>query len=213
MSASAEFITGTVFAAIMVMIGLGAIWIVRWQTYFLLRHQSMYINQSIPFKHDFAFLCLHLATSLTSTPSTDQDVERGRTLTGASMHQVESIEFASLTQPSTGLRNANEDTGLYVDGNSIAITDGRSVGFPTSSTTPGILEKYRSTQKSPSFLRSGTPSCGLTRNQNTGSDSTVDNRPVFAGLLILSSAALPEDVIENSQIDETSFRTLEDVQR
>ena len=46
MSASAEFITGTVFAAIMVVIGLGAIWMVRWQTYFLLRHQRMYMNQS-----------------------------------------------------------------------------------------------------------------------------------------------------------------------
>jgi hypothetical protein len=40
MSLSAEFITATVFAVIMVLIGLGAIWIVRWQTYFLLRHQS-----------------------------------------------------------------------------------------------------------------------------------------------------------------------------
>ena len=222
MSASAEFITSTVFAAITVMIGLGAIWIVRWQTYFLLRHQSMYINQSIPSKHDFAFLWLHLATGLTSTPSTDQDVEGGRTLTGASMHQVESIELASLTQPSTGLLNANEDVGLDIDGNSSVITDGRSVGFPTSSTTPvdfgqkpgaGILENYQSTKKGPSVLRSGTPSCGLTRNQSTGSDSTVDNHPIFAGLPNLSSAALPEDVIENSQIDETSFRTLEDVQR
>ena len=222
MSASAEFITSTFFAAITVMIGLGAIWVVRWQTYFLLRHQSMYMNQSIPSGHDFAFLCLHLATGLTSTPSTDQDVERGHTLTRASMHQVESIELASLTQPSTGLLNANEDAGLDVDGNSSAITDSRSVGFPTSSTTPvdfgqkpgtGILENYQATKKSPSVLQNGTPSCGLTHNQSTGSDSTVDNRPIFAGLSILSSAALPEGVTENSQIDETSFRTHEDVQR
>jgi hypothetical protein len=40
MAASVEFITGTIFAAVMVLIGLGAIWIVRWQTYFLLRHQG-----------------------------------------------------------------------------------------------------------------------------------------------------------------------------
>jgi hypothetical protein len=40
MSASVEFITATTFAVIMVLIGLGAIWIVRWQTYFLLRHQG-----------------------------------------------------------------------------------------------------------------------------------------------------------------------------
>ena len=40
MGASAEFITGTVFAAVMVLIGLGAIWIVRWQTYFLIHHQG-----------------------------------------------------------------------------------------------------------------------------------------------------------------------------
>jgi hypothetical protein len=40
MGASVEFITGTVFAAVMVLIGLGAIWIVRWQTYFLLHHQG-----------------------------------------------------------------------------------------------------------------------------------------------------------------------------
>jgi hypothetical protein len=40
MSLSAEFITATVFAVVMVLIGLGAIWIVRWQTYFLLRHQG-----------------------------------------------------------------------------------------------------------------------------------------------------------------------------
>lgn len=155
-------------------------------------------------------------------PSTDQDLERGRTLTGSSMHQVESIELASLSQPSTGLLNANEDAGLDIDGNSSATTDGRSVGFPTSSTTPvgfgqkpgaGILENYQSTKKSPSVLRSGTPSCGLTHNQSTGSDSTVDNRSIPAGLSILSGAALPEDVAENSQVDETSFRILEDVQR
>jgi len=40
MGASAEFITGTVFAAVMVLLGLGAIWIVRWQTYFLIRRQG-----------------------------------------------------------------------------------------------------------------------------------------------------------------------------
>jgi hypothetical protein len=40
MSPSAEFITATVFAVIMVLIGFGTIWIVRWQTYFLLRHQG-----------------------------------------------------------------------------------------------------------------------------------------------------------------------------
>jgi hypothetical protein len=40
MAASVEFITGTIFAVVMVLIGLGAIWIVYWQTYFLLRHQS-----------------------------------------------------------------------------------------------------------------------------------------------------------------------------
>jgi hypothetical protein len=40
MSVSVEFITATTFAAIMVLIGIGAIWIVRWQTYFLLRHQG-----------------------------------------------------------------------------------------------------------------------------------------------------------------------------
>jgi len=176
----------------------------------------------MPSGHDFAFLCLHLATGLTSTPSTDRDLEHGRTLTGASLHRVESIELASLTQPSTGLLNTDEDAGLDVDGNSSAITDGCSVGFPTSSTTPvdfgqkpgtGILENYQATKKSPSVLQNGTPSCGLTHNQSTGSDSTVDNRPIFAGLSILSSAALPEGVTENSQIDETSFRTHEDVQR
>jgi hypothetical protein len=212
MSASAEFITGTIFAAIMVVIGLGAIWMVRWQTYFLLRHQSMFMNQSIPPGHDFAFLYLHLATGLTSTPSTDGDLEHGRILTGASMHQVESIELASLAQPSTGLLNANKDAGLDVDGNSGAITDGRSttlVDFGQNSGA-GILENYQSTKKGPFGLRNGTPSCGLTRNQSTGSDSNVDNRPIFAGL---SNAALPEDVVENSQIDGTSFRTLEDVQR
>jgi hypothetical protein len=40
MSLSAEFITATIFAIVMVLLGLGAIWIVRWQTYFLLRHQG-----------------------------------------------------------------------------------------------------------------------------------------------------------------------------
>jgi hypothetical protein len=40
MRTSAEFITTTAFAAVMVLIGLGGIWIVRWQTYFLLHHQG-----------------------------------------------------------------------------------------------------------------------------------------------------------------------------
>lgn len=182
----------------MVVIGLGAIWMVRWQTYFLLRHQSMYMNQSIHSGHDFAFLCLHLATGLTSTPSTDRDLEHGRTLTGASIHQVESIELASLTQPSTGLLNANEDAGLDVDGNSSAITDGRSTTSVDFGQNPGagILGNYPSTKKGPSVLQSGTPSYGLTRNQSTSSDGTVDNRPIFAGLSTISSAALPEDVVK-----------------
>src|SRR6266480_6542775 len=47
MSLSAEFITATVFAVIMVLIGLGAIWIVYWQTYFLLRHQGELLNGSL----------------------------------------------------------------------------------------------------------------------------------------------------------------------
>jgi hypothetical protein len=40
MPASVEFITATIFAVIMILIGLGAIWIVRWQTYFILRNQG-----------------------------------------------------------------------------------------------------------------------------------------------------------------------------
>jgi hypothetical protein len=116
---------------------------------------------------------LVIVTSLVRSTATDRDVERGRILMGASVHQVESAELASLTQPSTGLLNANEDAGFDIDGNSGAITDGRSVGFLTSSTTPvnfgqkpgaGILESRQSAQKRPSVLRSGTPSCGLTRN-------------------------------------------------
>jgi hypothetical protein len=63
MSAKAEFITATAFAAIMVLIGLGAIWIVRWQTYFLLRHQGE-SRGSLP-------LCLlphtHLNQAMTSS--------------------------------------------------------------------------------------------------------------------------------------------------
>jgi hypothetical protein len=41
----------------------------------VIRSMYKYLNQSIPSKHDFAFLCLHLASSPTTTPSTDQDVE------------------------------------------------------------------------------------------------------------------------------------------
>jgi hypothetical protein len=204
MSASAEFITSTVFAAIMVMIGLGAIWIVRWQAYFLLRHQSMYINQSMLSKHNFIFLCPLLTIGLTITPSTDQDLECGGVSMGASMRQVESVELTSLTQPSTGLLSANENAGFDVDGNNTAITDGRSVGFPTSSTTPanvgqkpgaGILENHQSTEKGPSVFRSRISSCGLTRNQITDSDSAVDNRPALAGVSIPSRAG---DVVEDS---------------
>ena len=222
MSASAEFITSTVFAAVMVMIGLGAIWIVRWQTYLLLRHQSMCINQPIFSKHNFTFLCPPLMTGLTITLSTDQDPECGGISTGASTHQVESIELTSLIQPSIGLLNANENAGLDVDGNRSAIMDGRSVGFPTSSTSPanvgqkpgaGILDNHQPTEKGPSVFRSDISSCDLTRNQITGSDSAVGNRATLAGVSIPSSAALPGDVVEESQkIDETSFRTPGNVQ-
>ena len=58
MSSSAEFITGTVFAAVMVLIGLGAIWIVRWQTYFLLRHQGTSSDEgSVCLLRTGAFFC------------------------------------------------------------------------------------------------------------------------------------------------------------
>ena len=40
MSPSPDLITNIVFGIIMVVIGIVAIWVVRWQTYFLLRHQS-----------------------------------------------------------------------------------------------------------------------------------------------------------------------------
>jgi hypothetical protein len=220
MSASAEFITNTVFAAIMVVIGLSAIWIVRWQTYFLLRHQSMYANQSMPSIHNFAFLCPLLTTGLTITLSTDQDLECGGVSTGSGIHQVESIELASLTQPSIGLLNANENASLDVDSNSSAIMDGRSAGFPTSSTAPAnfeqkpgadVLENHQSTKKGPSVLRSGTSSCDLTRNQITGLDSATDNRPTLAGVSIPTSAG--DAVVEDSQqIDETTFRIPENMQ-
>jgi hypothetical protein len=139
------------------------------------------------------------------------------------MHQVESIELASLTQPSTGLLNANENAGLDVNSNSTAITDGRSMGFPAPSITPanvgqepgaGILENHQSTKKGPYVLRSGISSCSLTHNRITGSDSAVDSHPTLAGVSIPSSAALPGDVVQDSQqIDETSFGIPEDVQR
>jgi hypothetical protein len=40
MSPSSDLITNIVFGVVMVVIGIVAIWVVRWQTYFLLRHQS-----------------------------------------------------------------------------------------------------------------------------------------------------------------------------
>jgi hypothetical protein len=130
-------------------------------------------NQPMPSKHNFAFLCPLLTIGLTITLSTDQDLECGSVSIGASMRRVESVELASLTQPSTGLLSANENAGLDVDGNNTAITDGRCVGFPTSSTTPanvrqkpgaGTLENHQSTKKGPSVLQSSISSCGLTRN-------------------------------------------------
>jgi hypothetical protein len=65
MGASAEFITGTIFAAVMVLIGLGAIWIVRWQTYFLLRHQGKSPDVFLLGKQ--ALFLLHGSGALTST--------------------------------------------------------------------------------------------------------------------------------------------------
>ena len=56
MSSSAEFITGTVFVAGMVVIALNAIWIVRWRTYFLLNHQSRSRKISVPHPGNFAFV-------------------------------------------------------------------------------------------------------------------------------------------------------------
>jgi hypothetical protein len=175
-------------------------------------------NQPMPSKHNFAFLCPLLTIGLTITLSTDQDLECGGVSMGASMRQVESVELASLTQPSTGLLNANENAGLDVDGNNTAIT----VGFPTSSTTPtnvgqkpgaGILDNHQPTKKDPFIFRSGISSRGLTRNQITSSDSAVDNHPTLASVSIPSNAVLPGDVVEESpKIDETSFRTPENVQ-
>lgn len=63
MSAKAEFITATAFAAIMVLIGLGAIWIVRWQTYFLLHHQGE-PRGSLPLR---LFSRTHLNQAMTSS--------------------------------------------------------------------------------------------------------------------------------------------------
>jgi hypothetical protein len=42
MSPSPDLIANIVFGIIMVVIGIVAIWVVRWQTYFLLRHQSKF---------------------------------------------------------------------------------------------------------------------------------------------------------------------------
>jgi hypothetical protein len=67
MSGSAEFITATVFAVIMVLIGLGAIWIVRWQTYFLLRHQGE--SPDVGFSKTVAhFLFVYFSTLISSRP-------------------------------------------------------------------------------------------------------------------------------------------------
>jgi hypothetical protein len=138
------------------------------------------------------------------------------------VHQIESIELASLTQPSIEPLDANENAGLDVDGNSSETMDSRPVSFPTSSTTPanirqkpgaGILDNHQPTKNGPSVFRSGISGCGLTSNQITGSDSAVGNRPALSGVSIPSNAALPGDIAEESpKIDETSFRTPENVQ-
>jgi hypothetical protein len=71
MSVSVEFIIATVFAVIMVLIGFGAIWIVRWQTYFLLRHQGKSPDvELLTTVALFLFMSAHL-----SLP--DHDLERG----------------------------------------------------------------------------------------------------------------------------------------
>jgi hypothetical protein len=46
MSPSPDLVVNIVFGLIMIVIGISAIWIVRWQTYFLLFHQSKLTLQS-----------------------------------------------------------------------------------------------------------------------------------------------------------------------
>jgi hypothetical protein len=94
MSVTAEFITATIFATIMVLIGLGAIWIVRWQTYFLLRHQGKFSNGG-PLTTAALYLFMFAHSSLTG-----RDLERGSRPLEPMVVEGESVELAA-TSPTS----------------------------------------------------------------------------------------------------------------
>jgi hypothetical protein len=94
MAVTAEFITATIFAVIMVLIGLGAIWIVRWQTYFLLRHQgkSPHVGP-LTTAAPFLFMLVH-----SSLPG--HDFERGSRPLQPIVAEGDSVELAA-TSPTS----------------------------------------------------------------------------------------------------------------
>ena len=104
MSLSAEFIAATVFAVIMVLISLGAIWIVRWQTYFLLRHQGEFM-----FSQGHILLCLFCLLFILHghLSQTGHDPEYGPPPGDCIEAARESIELAAarLTSGNGGLRS------------------------------------------------------------------------------------------------------------
>ena len=105
MSVSVEFITATIFAVIMVLIGLGAIWIVRWQTYFLLRHQGKSRNVGLLTTVTlFLFMSVHL-----SLPG--HDLERGSRPPEPIVAEGDSIELAA-TSPISD--NSSRESGSTV---------------------------------------------------------------------------------------------------
>jgi Kef-type K+ transport system membrane component KefB len=102
MSVSVEFITATIFAVIMVLIGLGAIWIVRWQTYFLLRHQGKSPDvRLLTTMALFLFMSVH-----SSLPG--HDLERGSHAAGPIVTEGDSVELAA-TSPISD--NSSRESG------------------------------------------------------------------------------------------------------
>src|SRR2546423_1985107 len=182
MGVSAEFVTATIFAVIMVIIGLAAIWTVRWQTYFLLDHQSMSLKFfSFPAK----WCCVSLLfpiPALTIFYYIDHDPERCKTLREASVCRVESVELDSLIRPSANGLNPDENDRLDMDNNSCGTAAARLMVSGTPSTSPvnitqkpaaDIPDTYRANEGGLLVLRNTTSSCDSTLELNSNVPRTA----------------------------------------
>jgi hypothetical protein len=211
MGTSAEFITGTLFTAVMVVIGLSTIWIVRWQIFFLLNHQSRSRKIFVLHPGSFAF-AFPLHDALTIIPIYSPRPGAPKCLDGTKY----------ISPPVNGARNPSPPIKQYFDDRlrlphglrrqqsssrtREMISDTAPFGSVAVGQIPNIVVPDNTSSKTDgtSVLRSTTSSCNSSLNHELSSETIETHPAAIEGFHALAGNTVSANAGEDTNVDEKS---------